>query len=1033
MGQKTSENTNGYPIKEFEQGVNVQNVNSVFVKNLNRNCSDNSTGMFSKHNFNNKQKQRNNLPCFFTNADTLTNKMDELKTRILIHDAMIIGINEVLPKNSRYSPTNAELHIDGYDMFINNAGNDEGIRGTALYIRSELKATEVTMKTVFKEQIWVSMNLSGGNKLLVGCVYRSPSSSEENNRKLYDLITEAGERKYSHLVIMGDFNFKNIDWNANATDYKNKNEYKFVETVRDNYLFQHVKEPTRIRVNQEPSVLDLIFTNEENMVENLTVTSALGKSDHGCVKFNFVCKSDKPNHTNRKMMYNRGNYEKIREELEINWELLLNGDVDENYNRFVEKILNAADNHIPVRKSAEKQYKQPLDGSIVKAIHRKHRCWKRFMETKEESKYREYTKARNKVKNLVRNAKKRVEQNIAEEVKINPKKFWRYANSKTKTRTGIAELHVKDNGVLKHVAKSDEEKAEALVDFFSSVFVQEPVGEVPKLPEKEIKEVFIDKEITEEDIEKLIQSLNVSKSQGPDNIHSRLLKEVKNSITKPLKIIFNQSLSQGQVPKVWKEARITAIFKKGDKQYAGNYRPVSLTSVVCKMMEKIIRSRMMLHILDNQLLSSQQYGFVKGRSTVLQLLKVVDQWTEIMDEGGSVDVVYMDFMKAFDTVPHRRLLGKLETYGISERTREWIRAFLTDRKQQVSVNGETSKWKSVTSGIPQGSVLGPTLFVLYINDLPDLVDSTALMFADDTKLYRDTRKNVDMQKDLDNLQKWSDTWLLKFHPDKCHHMRIGNDSTTPNFHLYKEADGIRRETCLKLEEEEKDLGIIVDNKLNFRQHIQTAVNKANRILGTIRRTYTYLNERSFCLLYKALVRPHLEYGASIWNPHKIQDINLLENVQRRATKLIPGMKDTAYEERMKKLKLPSLKYRRDRGDMIEVFKIVRGFYDKQGSAGLVKVHCNKRTRGNSYCMEKARSRLDIRKYSFSQRVVNDWNSLPEEIVQSPTLNTFENRLDKYWQLKGRSYTTNNNHIIPSGSDIRTTLKCIGDLDLNTEA
>ena len=227
-------------------------------------------------------------------------------------------------------------------------------------------------------------------------------------------------------------------------------------------------------------------------------------------------------------------------------------------------------------------------------------------------------------------------------------------------------------------------------------------------------------------------------------------------------------------------------------------------------------------------------------------------------------------------------------------------------------------------------------------------------------------------------------------------MQIGKKNDNTPLHLYKDEESGRVKVTLQQISKEKDLGIITDSNLNFNQHIHDAVNKANRLMGTIRRTYTYLDNKTFCLLYKALVRPHLEYGACVWNPYLQKDINELENVQRRATKQIPGMKDLSYENRLRILKLPSLRHRRLRGDMIQVYKLTHGGYDSAVSEGLLVPNINKITRGHSLSLLKRRSRLNLRKYSFSERVVNFWNSLPDAVVTSPTVKTFESRLDKHW-------------------------------------
>ena len=231
----------------------------------------------------------------------------------------------------------------------------------------------------------------------------------------------------------------------------------------------------------------------------------------------------------------------------------------------------------------------------------------------------------------------------------------------------------------------------------------------------------------------------------------------------------------------WKHAKVTAIYKKGPKTKPQNYRPVSLTCILCKVLESIIRDHITNHMKENNLFSDKQFGFITGRSTTLQLLHVLNKWTEILDQGGSLDTIYCDFMKAFDKVPHRRLIHKISKYGIKGNILGWIDSFLSNRTQLVAVGAAESSRSNVTSGIPQGSVLGPLLFVIYINDLPEVVDknSHVFLFADDTKVSRQIRTDADqiiLQKDIDNLKIWSDTWLLKFHPDKCVSMTIQNSA-----------------------------------------------------------------------------------------------------------------------------------------------------------------------------------------------------------------------------------------------------------------
>ena len=321
----------------------------------------------------------------------------------------------------------------------------------------------------------------------------------------------------------------------------------------------------------------------------------------------------------------------------------------------------------------------PLSKDQLTLIKQKHKLWDKFCETKSQEDHRKACKVRNKVKNMMNKAKKDYELNISKKVKTDPKLTWQSIKSKTKMRTGIPELYTdKDRKIL---TKSDNEKAETLSKFFSSVYVKEPPGVIPSLPDKNITDYMQHLEITPGMVEKKLSELDVNKSCGPDGIHPKLLKMLSKELSVPLSFIMNSSLISSKVPSDWKQANISAIFKKGDSTEPGNYRPVSLTSIVCKVMEKIIRDHIVQHMLKNNLFSSKQFGFMSKRSTVLQLLNVIDKWSDAIDKGDNIDCVYFDFKKAFDTVAHRRLSQKLKVYGITDPFLSWISDFLTDRIQ----------------------------------------------------------------------------------------------------------------------------------------------------------------------------------------------------------------------------------------------------------------------------------------------------------------------------------------------------------------
>ena len=615
------------------------------------------------------------------------------------------------------------------------------------------------------------------------------------------------------------------------------------------------------------------------------------------------------------------------------------------------------------------------------------------METREGKDYRTYAKARNQAGDACKKALKDYEREIAKNAKVNPKAFYAYVNKKLKTRIGVPDL-IDKNGKK---ATTDKEKANTLNNFFCSVFTKENTEDIPNCDPKDVKSELTDMSITKDTVLKKLKQLDPTKSPGPDGFHSRVLKELADELAEPLAMIFNKSLEEGSLPDEWKDANVSPIFKKGEKSNPGNYRPISLTSIVCKVMESILRDRIMEHLTDNELLTRCQHGFVPKRSCITNLLDVMDKWTDSLDIGKPVDAVYLDFAKAFDSVPHHRLVSKIRQYGIKGRIGAWITDFLTNRRQRVAVQGSYSEWADVVSGVPQGSVLGPILFVIFINDLPEGIKSWCTMYADDTKISSPVENEEDrdtLQEDLDRLVAWADKWQLNFHTGKCKVLHLGTKNKKHKYTM-KNQNSEERVT-LQTSNSEKDLGVEVDNELKFSKHIETQVSKANRILGQIRRTFQYLDIETMRQLFTSLVRPHLEYANVVWAPRLKKDANLIEGVLRRATKIIPGMKDLEYQQRLEKAKIPSMRYRRERGDMIEVYKYTHGFYNTPPPFTL---ETGSTTRGHQLKIKKSRPNSNLRQGYFSVRIENNWNSLPAELVNAQTINGFKNGLDALWKEK----------------------------------
>ena len=488
-------------------------------------------------------------------------------------------------------------------------------------------------------------------------------------------------------------------------------------------------------------------------------------------------------------------------------------------------------------------------------------------------------------------------------------------------------------------------KAQTLNEYFTSVFTPITTETPPELHVQsapDINPIIVDTN----GVSELLQSLDIHKACGPDGIPARLLKETREIISPSLAFIFQASLQQCSLPLDLKRANIVPLFKKGDRSLPSNYRPVSLTCICSKLLEHIVYSHIYSHFAKYNLLCDQQHGFRQGRSCETQLLLTINDFAESLNNNDQTDVVLLDFSKACDKVSHQYLFHKLHHYGIRGNLLDWIKDFVLQRSQCVVVEGQQSHLTAVTSGVPQGTVLAPLLFLCFINDLPNNISSKIKLYADDVLLYATIRTEQDcnqLQKDLDVLGKWADNWKMVFNPQKCEFLRIANKKHTILAQYNVQNKPIKEVNHAKY------LGVTISQNLSWSEHIKQITSKANRTKGFLQRNLHNCTPTIKDRLYKAMVKPIIEYAAVVWVPHTKRDIDMIERTQRQAARFVTSnySRYASVTQMLTDLNWPTLARCRDELKAIMMFKIINHLVDIPVNPFLTSISTVHSTRGHN--------------------------------------------------------------------------------------
>lgn len=773
------------------------------------------------------------------------------------------------------------------DRDYNGTGLTRG-GGVLIAVRNTLSHLNIT--TVhYKQFEHKFINLSINNaKIVIGAVYMPPNSHESIYDEFYNSFHDINKllTENDKILIFGDFNRPNVSFITDDSDshllpinFIDDIDFSLIDTFYSNDIHQILNYP-----NSNGRWLDLIFSNtyDNVVVREATVSENLflNTTHHNAVIVELPSTTTHFNKSyNKRVVYDFKNadYESINSAIStFNWnDLCLSNDMDTVVSSFYSTIFNLMDIHVPKIIKKDKLSEPWLDKNLRTLRNRRNKLYHLIRQNpnpnidlirRHEELASEFLSKSHESYNTYLN-------NLGQSLITEPKKFFDFVNMKRRCLGYPATMFKGDI-----TSSCPYKTCELFADRFREVYRPSSSDSNSNSRQTSITPLLNSLSLTFEEIHNELSNQDVKKGPGPDLIPPSFLLNCAHELTLPLYLIFNKSLSQGTFPSAWKTSFLTPIFKNGDKGDIGNYRGIAILSSIPKLFEKLICDKMSSII--NPLLNDQQHGFRKGRSTTTNLMLFTSDALCNMEKGLQTDAVYTDFSKAFDSVDHNILRSKLIKIGISGPLLNWLMSYLSNRTQFVKFQGLVSSEILVTSGVPQGSHLGPLLFNIFISDLSErLCNIPHLFYADDLKIYHIISNSSDalfLQANLQALEDWCIINKLDLNVSKCHVISFSRKKSKilSNYHI----NGIQLNRTNQI----NDLGILLDNRLTFANHYEKSIAKAKKMLGFIkRRAKEFKNIWVTKSLFCALVRPILEYACPVWNPFFQVHIDRIESIQKQ--------------------------------------------------------------------------------------------------------------------------------------------------------
>ena len=845
--------------------------------------------------------------------------------------------------------------------------------------------------------------------------------------QIYETINKENP---SVIIITWDFNSRSpLFW---ENDKENREGRIFSNFLISNNIEELINEPTHIRDDGSQSCIDLICTDQPFIFTDTRVFPSLDSHSkhniiYGSLNFRIPCP---PPYKRKIWDYKAAKNDLIRNDLlNTDWQSLFFGlDVNEMSLVFTDALVNIISNHIPNRIITVNDKDAPWINSNVKsAIRRNYRVYRKWVKRgripEDHDNVREVQNATNK---QIRDAKRVYFENLGNKLsdpKTGQKHFWTAFKriSNKKKQTNIPPI-LENN----HYVTTFQQKAQIFNVYFAEQCQINDNGSI--LPEfnSQTNASISQISISTNQIIDIIQKYSTKKSHGCDDISVAMLQLCASKVALPLSLIFKECLLTGKFPDCWKAANVVPIHKKNSRQLKMNYRPISLLPICGKIFEKIIFDQVYSYLNKNKLISSNQSGFRPGDSTIYQLISITSKIYESFENYDETRALFLDISKAFDKVWHEGLIYKLNCNGISGNLLNLFANYLHNRQQRVVLNGTSSDWKNIQAGVPQGSVLGPLLFLVYINDLTDNITSEMRLFADDSSLFTTVngtnQTHEKLEKDLETITNWAHQWKMIFNPDLTKQAVEVIFSVKINKPVHPEL--VFNDIPVSREDHTKHLGVYLDNRLNFSKHIREAINNALKGLSLLKYLSKYVSRKVLDMSYKLYVRPHLDYGDVIYHNQRTDLMNLIEQVQYKAALIVSGCwQGTSREKLYHELGGESLSDRRWCRRMTTYFKIVNGMAPSY-LLDHIPAQATPNVRLRNTITKPPLSRTERYHNSFFPFCINSWNNIDNEI-KFLSLNEFKNNLCKFIRPKRNTFYNIRDNI---GIKLLTKIRvCFSDL------